>query len=187
MNPIKMKVTPKSAVLAIIDFQERMARALPDKVAEKTLKNIMIFLKASQVLEIPVVVTEHYPKGLGPTVEWLRSKLKNCEMIEKIVFSAAEEKRFFQYLLSTERKDVILTGIETHVCIYQTARDLAAAGFNIWVPEDAVASRTKQNWARGLELCKETGAAITSSEAIIFDMLYQAGTPQFKEIAPLFK
>lgn len=187
MDASKMKLESEQSVLVVVDFQERIASAIFEKIRKKTLKNIFILLRAAETLDMPVIPIEHYVKGLGPTVSELAARIQNYPMIEKIVFSAFKEKDFFDALMESGRKNIILAGIETHVCVYQTTRDLIASGFTVTVPEDAVASRTKQNWLRGLELCRDAGALVSSAEAVVYDLLHRAGTPQFKDVAPLLK
>ena len=170
--------------LVIIDLQEKLMKAMKDR--EKIYKNTRLLLATANEMNIPVVVTEQYPRGLGATVPEIKEKLKEFEYIEKTSFSACGAK-LMDYLKLSGRKTVIMTGSETHICVFQTVRDLAQAGYNVHVVRDAVCSRFDENYENGLELMKDAGAVITTAETVVFDLLRAAGTPEFKVISPLVK
>jgi nicotinamidase-related amidase len=133
-----------------------------------------------------VLATEHYPKGLGPTVRELKELLP-APPFEKLHFSCAADPAIAGAIAATGRRQVILAGMETHVCVFLTARDLVATGHEVHLCADAVASRTAEHRRIGLELCREAGAIVTTAETAIFDLLHRAGTPEFKRVVPLLR
>jgi nicotinamidase-related amidase len=176
----------ENALLLVVDVQERLFKAMPEEGQPQLLKNLDILVKAARTLKVPVVASEQYPKGLGPTVLSLRESLPKPPL-EKLEFSCAGNQAIANAIQATGRRQVLVAGMETHVCVYQTVRDLASRGFTVFVPRDAVISRTVENKAAGLSLCEKAGAVLTSTEASVFDLLGKAGTPEFKEISPLLK
>lgn len=180
----RYKLEPHNTVLIIIDVQEKLMGAMKDK--EKVYKNINLLLETSKQLDIPVVVTEQYPKGLGKTVPEIAGNLPEHKYLEKVTFSACTDD-LFSILNLINRKTVLITGSETHICVFQTVRDLMQAGYNVHLVKDAVCSRSEENYNNGIQLMHDTGAIITNTETAVFDLLKQAGTPQFKVISPLVK
>ncbi|NLV16342.1 MAG: isochorismatase family protein [Syntrophomonadaceae bacterium] len=172
-----------SAVLVIIDLQEKLMRVMPDR--ETVVNNTLILMELARQFDIPVIVTEQYPKGLGPTLAEIKDKLKDHLLLEKITFSAGQD--LIENLRKLGRNQIIVAGSETHVCVFQTVRDLLANDFAVQVPKDAVCSRRILNYENGLDLMKEKGAVITNTETLVFEVLYQAGTPEFKVMSPLIK
>ena len=181
-----VKLDPARTAILIVDVQERLCAAMPPADLTRLVKYARALAGAGRELGIPVLATEQYPKGLGHTLPELREALPSAPL-EKVSFSCAGDASFFATLEATRRRQVVLAGMETHVCVFQTARDLVAAGYEVHVCADAVASRTEEHRRVGLELCREAGAAVTTAETAIFDLLGQAGTPQFKKVAPLVK
>lgn len=182
MNKYALK--QQDAVLVVIDLQEKLMKAMKDH--DKIYKNTRLLLATANELDIPVVVTEQYPKGLGATVPEIKEKLKDFEYIEKTTFTACGEQ-LIEYMKHSGRKTVIMTGSETHVCVFQTVRDLVELGYNVHVAKDAVCSRFDENYENGLVLMKDAGAVISNAETIVFDLLQKSGTPAFKAISPLLK
>ncbi|MDD4803201.1 MAG: isochorismatase family protein [Syntrophomonas sp.] len=180
---LNYRLNQNDTVLIIIDLQDKLMKAMGKK--EKIYKNTNLLLALADQMGIPVIVTEQYPKGLGPTVPEIKENLKDYHNIEKIEFSAYSGLE--PVLSALGRKKVLITGSETHVCVFQTTRDLLANGFQVQVVKDAVCSRFKENYLNGLELMKDMGAVISNTETIIFDLLKVSGTPQFKAISPLLK
>lgn len=180
----KYKLNTDDTVLMIIDLQEKLMNAMKDK--ERVYKNSNILLKAAKQLNIPVILTEQYPKGLGITVDEIKNNLPKHFYLDKITFSACGDNLNSE-LSRLGRKNIIVTGSETHICVFQTVRDLLALGYNIHLAKDAVCSRTDENYNNALELMREMGAVITNTETILFDLLKLAGTPDFKVISPLIK
>jgi nicotinamidase-related amidase len=149
-------------------------------------KNAGILIKAARRLGLPVVASEQYVKGLGPTVPAIRELLPSPP-VEKIAFSCANAKEVAERIEATGRRQVICVGMESHVCVFQTVRDLLRKDFQVFVPGDAIVSRTEENRQVGLNLCEKAGAVVTSTETVLFDLLGTAGTPEFKELSPLIR
>ncbi len=176
----------EESILVVIDVQEKLCKAMDEGVLRKLLDNTGLLLEAANTLAIPVVVTEQYPRGLGPTLLELKAKV-STPVLEKLTFSCCGIETFTQVLNNSERKQVILVGMETHVCVLQTAIDLLDAGFTVHLVQDALMSRTKQNWRIGLEAARNAGAVITSAEAALFQLLKVAGTEDFKKLSKLVR
>jgi nicotinamidase-related amidase len=185
METGKFRLHRQDSLLLIIDLQDKLLNAM--KYKEAVVKNTNLLLKLAEQTGVPVVVTEQYPRGLGPTVSELKVNFPaGTEVIEKMSFNACTpdtRKALFTY----NRPKIIVTGSETHVCVYQTVRDLIQSGYAVHVACDAVCSRFKQNYLSGLALMKQMGAVITNAETIFFDILKTSGTPEFKALSPLLK
>jgi nicotinamidase-related amidase len=176
------------AVLAVVDVQERLLPAIPEDRRAGVLRNVLIAVDAARVLGVPTIVTEQYPKGLGRTVPDVREHLGEAfAPVEKVVFSCGRSPEFRAALDATGRRDVILCGVETHVCVLQTAIDLINAGYRVYVPADGVASRRVLDTERGLALMDKAGAVVGTTEAFVFQLLERAGTDEFKAISKLVK
>lgn len=178
---------PKATGLLIIDLQERLAAVMPEIHFQAVLKGHTVLLEMATLFRLPVAYTEQYPKGLGPTVQPLRDWLGSAQRVEKIEFSACQSTAFREEILPRLPHDVILTGMEAHVCVLQTAVDLLAAGHRVFVPLDAVASRTHANLANGLALMERAGAVIVNVETLVFHHLGRAGSEAFKRLSVLVK
>ena len=148
---------------------------------------IGVLIRLAKLHDVPIVFTQQYTRGLGPTVEAIAGQLEGITHVEKVSFSCCGEEPFNRTLDSLGRRKVVLTGMETHVCVLQTAVDLLDAGYTIHVPWDAVCSRSDGNRDAGLRFMERAGAVITSSETVAFQILGRAGTPEFKEISSLLK
>ena len=179
-----------NTVLVLVDFQGKLARIVQD--SEKVIASACQLARAAAVLELPIIHTEQNPAGLGKTVDELAGLLHDTP-IEKHAFSCWREPAFEKVLANRGRQSVILAGIESHVCVYQTAADMLAAGFEVHVVADAVSSRTAANRQIGLNRCAAAGASITSVESALFELLEAAGpncpagADKFKEILKIVK
>ncbi len=174
----------EDTVFLVVDFQERLMPAI-DR-ADKVLHNAGLLLRLAGLIKIPVLVTEQYPQGLGVTVPEIKEVLPEHTLFEKRLFSAfipELEKK----LVELNRPKIVVTGTETHVCVFQTVRDLVTAGYEVYVVRDAVGSRFKENYENGLALMRDLGAIITNTETVIFDLLKVAQGPVFKEMSGLLK
>lgn len=180
----KFTLSSKEAVLMVIDIQERLVPAMPD--GQKVIQNTNTLISVSSKLDIPVMVTEQYPKGLKKTVQEISNNLVGTPVYEKITFSGCTNE-VTTILKQLGKKKIIIMGMETHVCVFQTVRDLLAQGYQVFVVRDAVCSRTQENYLNGLSLMAEMGAVITNTETVFFDLMKQAGTPLFKELSKLIK
>lgn len=179
----------ENSVLVIIDIQERLVQA--SKYGAEVASNMAKLAKAAAVLEIPTVVTEQYPKGLGATVVELQSALAdNTFKTEKASFSALLEPEFaqkIQELKNAGKTQIVLGGIETHICVLQTAADLIKEGFEVYIAKDTCASRNKKEYKTGLELLKQYGAKVSCVEIVLFEWLKTSKHPKFKEVQALIK
>ncbi|MBZ4644034.1 MAG: isochorismatase hydrolase [Deferribacteraceae bacterium] len=171
----------------LIDVQKRLVKAMDEKVYAEKIKNMQILLKAAEILKIPVIYTEQYVKGLGETVDELKPYLNNAVHVEKITFSCCGEEKFMEQLEKFKNiRNVVVFGMETHVCVLQTVMDLLE-NYDVFVVKDAVQSRSKQNWKTGLQYMSEAGAILTSTEIVLFMLLRRAKTDEFKMISSLVK
>ena len=170
-----------NSILVIIDIQEKLVKAASN--GEKTIINTSQISQAAQILSIPVIITEQYPKGLGATVESITGS--DAFIMEKSSFSAFKEPEFEQKINSLNRKQVILCGIETHICVLQTAIDLYKNGYEVYVLKDCVSSRSEEEQNSGLELLKQYGIKVITVEIALFQWLKSSKHPQFKDIQKL--
>jgi nicotinamidase-related amidase len=174
------RILPGTAALLVVDIQERLCPAMEQEALGRMLQRVGAAIEGAKALQVPILVSEQYPKGLGPTLAQVRERIGEFKPVEKLDFSAAVP----DVLTGLHgRKQVLLVGMETHICVFQTARDLVEKGFEVWLCADAVLSRSVEDRRVGLELCKEAGARITTVESALFDMLGRAGSPQFKIIS----
>jgi nicotinamidase-related amidase len=171
--------------LVVVDVQGKLAQLMADKGA--LFKNIRILIQAAKILEIPIVWCQQVPEALGPTVPEIAELLSDGEPIDKASFSCAGHEAFDAKLEALGRQQVLLCGIETHVCIYQTAVDLLARDLAVTVVADAVSSRTVQNRRIGLDRLAAEGATLASTEMVLFELLRTAEHPQFRQVAKLVK
>lgn len=175
-----------NAVLVVIDVQEKLCRAMDEKVLAKLTANVSILQEAAVELGIPVLATEQYVRGLGETLPELKGKL--CSpALEKMTFSCCGDDNFTAALKKQGRKQIIITGMETHVCVLQTVIELLDAGYVVHLVNDAVMSRRKENWQVGVNTAAAAGAVITSTEAALFQLLKVAGTDEFKKLSKLVR
>src|SRR5699024_4350680 len=177
-------LSPKDSVLLIIDIQERLAKVM--KYGDEVIDNTNILISASEVLDFPSDYTEQYPKGLGKNVKELQEGIEEAKGFDKVAFTAYIDE-VKSLLKEMNRKKIIITGMETHVCVFQTARDLIDDGYEVFIVKDGVCSRTKENYISGIELMRDMGAVITNTETVVFDLLKKAGTPEFKVLSKLIK
>jgi nicotinamidase-related amidase len=171
--------------LLIIDIQERLAAAM--EVRDEVIKNCSHLIELAKMLDIPIVLTEQYSKGLGPTVAEIREALPAYQPIEKLTFSCCEEPNFLNEIKKLNKKSIILTGMETHICVLQTCIGLLKEGFHVHLVSDAVCSRAKENWKTGVEFMRDAGAVITCTETVLFQLLKVAGTEEFRAISKRIK
>lgn len=169
----------------MVDIQERLAFVMEHR-GQVTARTALL-VEAAKLMDIPVVSTEQYPRGLGPTVPEVKAVLPPGAPVEKLSFSCCGEPSFMEALEGTGRKKVVLAGMETHICVLQTALDLLSAGYGVHIPRDAVCSRRKLDWQTGLELAREAGAVVTSAETVLFQLLGRAGTEEFRKISKMVK
>lgn len=174
-----------TALLVVIDVQDKLYRVMHEK--EMLLDNLQKLIMGARVLGIPILVTEQYPAGLGFTIPEIAQLVPDIKPITKFSFSCCGEDAFTPQMKALNRKQVLLTGIETHVCVYQTAVELAGAGYEVQVVADCVSSRTPFNRDIGLNRISASGAGITSVEIVLFELLRVAKGDKFKEISKIVK
>jgi nicotinamidase-related amidase len=174
----------EQTALLVVDVQERLCAAMERDALERLLVRTRAAVEGAKALGLPVLVTEQYPKGLGPTHSALKLHLGEVRAVEKLDFSAAVPEVLAGL---GGRRQVLIAGMETHVCVFQTARALAEAGYEPYLLTDAVLSRTAEDRQVGLELCREAGARLSTVEAALFDLLGRAGSPEFKRVSAAVK
>jgi nicotinamidase-related amidase len=178
-------LTVENTVLLLIDFQERLFPTMHEK--EKLLNNVLKLIKGAVTLEIPVIITEQYPKGLGPTIPEIKTQLPGVNPIEKTCFSCNDEPAFASALESLKRKQVLIAGIEAHICVYQTAAALSRASYQVEVAGDCIASRDPENRLATLFKLRGGGVGVTTTEMTLFELLKIAKGDKFKQISAIIK
>ncbi|TNC98907.1 MAG: isochorismatase hydrolase [Gallionellaceae bacterium] len=183
----KFLLNPARAALVVIDVQERLCAAMDQSVLAQLTKNAGILLESAVELGVPVIFTEQYVKGLGPTLSELRGRVPTASAIEKMTFSCCGNEAFIKQLKDSGRTQIIISGMETHVCVLQTVIDLLAEGFDVHVVKDAVMSRSNDNRQIAMEAMTLAGAVPASTESVVFQLLKVAGTDSFKKLSKLVK
>ncbi len=175
----------KDTALLLIDIQEKLIRVMHEK--EQLIDNLQKLIQGIKVLDIPILWMEQNPKGLGPTISEVARLLSDTHPLEKKYFSCCGQAEFVQQLKNLQCKHILTAGIETHVCVYQTAMDLFHLGYEVQIVTDAVSSRTPDNKLIGLERLKQGGMVLTSTEMVLFELLRVAEGPEFKAILNIVK
>lgn len=177
---------PKDCGLLIVDIQDRMMRVIPEK--EQVVRNSVLLLKTAKALQMPVVATTQYVARIGPLLAEVSAEMEDVEPIDKLEFGCFYNVQARAQLQSFPQvKTWICCGVETHICMYQTVLGGLDCGFKMWIPADAVYSRTALNYATGLERIRQIGGVVGNTEMIIYELLHRAGTPEFKELLPFLK
>lgn len=171
------------SLVLLVDVQERINGVMAD---QGHVPRLEVLLAAAEVLHIPVVTTEQYPKGLGPTLSSLSRSLPN-PALEKDTFSCARDPQILAALTASDRSQIVVTGIESHVCVLQTVLDLRQRALTVHIPHDAVNSRRVEDKRWALERMIGAGAVVTSTESILFEWLDRCGTPEFKTVSKMLK
>ncbi len=174
-----------AAVLIMIDFQGKLSQVMVDQ--ENLFANNVKLIQGFKALNLPVMVTEHIPEKMGPTIPQLAGDLTGVRPIAKETFSCWANASFHDQLESLTRRHVVLTGIECHICVYQTALDLISNGYTVHLVADAVSSRTAENREIGIQAIKSAGAHITSTEMVLFELLRTAADPKARDIFKIVK
>jgi len=178
------RLTPQNSALVVIDVQEKLMNVMPRRV--ELLEAIQKFIGAARVLQLPILVTAQYVKGLGPVCGEIVGATTGITPIEKKAFSCCGSDEFMRVVKDLRRQRIILCGIEAHVCIQQTAIDLMKDYF-VYVAADAIGSRHRHDHKVAVERMRDCGAVITTVESAVFELLREAGTAAFKQVLPLFK
>lgn len=180
-----MLIRAGDSALIVIDMQERLVPAM--QAPARTIRNARILLQAAERTGVPALVTEQYPEGLGPTIPEIRKAAGASPVLAKMHFSCMEDSGFAGAFRALGRKQAILTGMEAHICVMQTAASLVEEGFSVFVVSDATASRTLESETACLARLSAAGVSIVTTEMVVFEWLGKAGTAAFREMLPLIK
>ncbi|MDR0776288.1 MAG: hydrolase [Azonexus sp.] len=180
-----MLIARENSLLLIVDIQEKLAPAIHD--ADTVAANSARLLRASAQLAVPAFVSEQYVRGLGPSLAAIREAAGHACFFEKMHFSCAAEPGALDLLRAANRRQIILTGTETHICVLQTACGLLEAGFQVFLVADASSSRTPASRAAAVERLRTLGAQVVTTEMVLFEWLHRAGTDEFRALLPLIK
>jgi nicotinamidase-related amidase len=183
------RLDPHTTAILVVDVQEKLAAAMPPETLSALVKNTSILLETAKALGVRVVASEQYPKGLGPTLPAIAKTLGELGVtpLPKMTFDACSDLAIARALSDLAPKTVVVVGMESHVCVFQTARELVKRGYATHVVTDAVASRREENRVLGLSLCERAGAVLTGTETVAFDLLGRAGTEAFKTVSKLVR
>ncbi|MEN6581719.1 MAG: hydrolase [Armatimonadota bacterium] len=173
------------AALLVIDLQDSLLKAIHEH--ERVVANSVKLIETAKIFSIPILVTLQYAQRLGDVTQAVADALPHDTRMDKMTFSCVDGEGFIEALEQTGRRQVIICGVETHVCVNQTAHDLLARGYSVHIVKDAVSSRTPANWATGIEKMRDSGCVITSTETAIFELIRDASRAEFKKILPLIK
>ncbi len=183
----KFLLDPAKAVLLVIDVQEKLCAAMDENALRQLTNNAGILLESAIELEIPVIFTEQYVKGLGNTLTELKSRVPAASCYEKLTFSCCGNDAFVKQLKESGRTQVIVCGMEAHVCVLQTVIELLGGGFDVHIVKDAMLSRSSDNKQTAVDAMVLAGAVPTCTEAVVFQLLKVAGTASFKKLSKLVK
>ena len=185
MDRSEFVATRDDSLLLIIDIQQAMLKVIDswEKVASRAKQ----LIQSANALEVPILLTEQYQKGLGETIPELLQEIKSPQVFQKEHFSACLEDDFIPIVQSFNRNKILVIGMETHVCVLQTCLDLIKAGFQVHLVADAVASRVNKNRDIAIDILKQAGAVISSTEIVIFQWACRANTDEFRRILPIVK
>lgn len=182
----RFQLDRKNALLLVIDVQEKLVVTMETQNYRRMLGSLEMLVKGMDLMEVPAVATEQYPRGLGSTVPELQAACGDGA-VEKVSFGCCGEPAFLEKLKSFGRSQIIVTGMEAHVCVYQTVLELLEAGFHVHVVRDAVISRRESDFQVSLENAARAGAVVTTAETVLFQLMQSSKTPEFKEISGLIK
>lgn len=181
-----INITTENSVFLIIDIQEKLVKMLKENISETCKKNSKILIQIAKKLNIETVVTEQYPKGLGSTIEDLSDFFtNNTKIFEKTDFNALTTNGIKDII--KEKENIFIFGIETHICVFQTAINLLNENYNVFVIKDACASREKEEYKTSLNLMEKEGAKLITTEMVLFEMLKSSKHPLFKDLQGLIK
>ncbi|MCL6474057.1 MAG: hydrolase [Firmicutes bacterium] len=174
------------SVLVVVDMQEPFLRRIFER--ERVLQNCRLLIQTANILKVPVIATLQYAQKMGGVVPEIAEVLpQGCEPIDKMCFSCYGSEPFRAALMASERTQVVVCGVEAHICVMQTALDALGAGFQVQVAEDAVSSRSRENWQIAMRRLRHADVVVTCTESVVYEWLVQAGTDEFRQILPLVK
>lgn len=187
-TPHPMNLDRGRTALVVIDVQERLFPAMDADHREEVMRNIKVLIAAARRLNLGTLVTEQYPKGLGHTLQEIKDALPaGAQPVEKVAFSCLGADAFRSRLVATGARQLLLAGIEAHVCVLMSALDLLAEGYAVHIVADAVTSRTQANWRLAMAQLRQAGAVVTTTETVLFQLLRKADTDDFRELARLIR
>lgn len=181
-----MLASQQLSQLVIIDMQVKLASVMPAEALQGVVRNCGVLVQAAHLLAVPTILTEQYPQGLGETLSEIKQHLPNCRPVTKTAFSACGEPRFSQQL-HRDKSQIVLAGMEAHICVLQTALALLQAGKQVFVAEDAVISRNPANKANALARLRDAGCVISNTESVVFEWLGNANHEAFKAVSKLIR
>lgn len=174
--------------LVVVDIQDNLLKVFQEDIREKVVYKSSLLIRYFRYKKLPILVFEQYPKGIGPTNQAIKDALEDdYRPITKNCFSGVCAEGFKEAMEKAGKKQIVLIGIESHICVLQTCHDLISMGKDVFVPSDAVGSRLKLDWQVGVKSMEGMGAAITTAEILIFKWLERAGTEEFKAMLPYLK
>jgi len=175
----------EKAALVIIDIQEKLFPYVKDQIILQ--RNVSKLAETAKLLDVPVIVTEHYPKGLGRTIPSVANLVKEAKKIEKTSFGCCGDEKFNKAVKKTDRKQIIICGVETHICVAQTAMGLKNGGYDVYLSGDAVSSRNETDAETAIERMRGEGIIISTTEALMYELMRDASDPLFKEFLKIVK
>lgn len=176
----------ESALVVALDMQEPFLRHIHER--ERLVANVSALVQGATILRLPILSTTQYAEKMGEVIPEIKTHLPPLlPPFDKMTFSAYSVPAFASAVQRSGRKQILLCGVESHICVSQTAHDLTAAGFQVHVVTDAVSSRTEANWRVGLDKMRQGGVLLSTVEMALYEMLHEAGTPEFREILKLIK
>jgi nicotinamidase-related amidase len=176
---------PQTTALLLIDIQERILPVINNN--QSVVDNTLKLIKGFKILGLPIYFTEQYPKGLGSTVQLIKNELGDLKVFEKMSFSCSGAENLFEEFHSKNINQIVVCGIEAHVCVQQTVLDLIENGFQVNLVADAISSRKEIDYKIALQRMQQSGAEVTTAESVLFELLNVCGTPQFKEVSKIVK
>lgn len=180
-----MRLNAEQSLLLVVDIHVRLAPAVHG--ADRAIANAAILMKAARRLGVPVLVSEHYRQGLGPTVPEIAALAPEGAIMEKIHFSCADEPACAERMAAIGRPQVVIAGMEAHVCVMQTALGLKDASYQPFLVQDATGSRRHEDYAAAIERLRADGIPIVTTEMVVFEWLNRADTPEFRDLLALIK
>jgi nicotinamidase-related amidase len=183
-----MLLRERHSALVVVDVQEKLVAAIPPAASGRMIRHCAILLEAADALGVPVFVTRQYPQGLGDTAAALRAKMPaTAGQFDKTCFSSCGAQGFVDAIAATGRRSIVVAGIEAHVCVLQTAFELKALGYDVFVPTDATASRADDNRLNAMDRLRRHGVEITNTESALFEWLRDAAHERFRQLSKLIR
>ncbi len=182
-----LRLTASSVGVLVIDIQDRLIGSMPPDNAERNIQNVEKLLRGARALGLPILISEQYPRGLGPTLPGVLEAAGEVSPMEKTTFSCWQDEGIRSAVEASGRTQWLVVGMETHICVYLTARDLVDAGLEVCVISDGCLSRNKEHFQSGMDLCSQAGAWASNVETALFELIGGKEHPSFKEISRLIR